>query len=215
MSSLPMIGTSTRRSALVTVAALAGAGASLSLFALTNGATPLPDTLVNQAGTTLPLAAVAPVIAPAPAPAPAAAPAAAPVARVAAPKAAPAAKAAAAPAPHAMAVPAASCTGAKPASDAFLQHLQAAHLATSPLQQVTDAADVDAYTQAHTVLIGNMLMPLVGGAEGTLDAFLQHVYAAHLGESPTEQVADAANVDQYVKTHTVMAENMITPLVGC
>jgi hypothetical protein len=207
MSSLPMIGTSARRSALVTVAALAGAGASLSLFALSHGAEPLPTTLVNRSATTLPLAAVAPVAAPAAAPAPAP--------RAAAPMAAAAPQAAAAPTTHAMAAPSTSCTGAKPAADAFAQHLQAAHLETSPLQQVSDATDVDAYAKAHTVLLGNMLLPLADGAEGTLDAFLQHVYAAHLGESPTEQVADAADVDQYVKTHTVMAENMITPLAGC
>jgi hypothetical protein len=96
-----------------------------------------------------------------------------------------------------------------------MQHLEAAHLETSPVQQVSDATDVDAYTKAHTVLLGSMLAPLVGGLEGSTDSFLQHVYAAHLGESPTEQVADAADPDQYVKTHTVMAQNMITPLVGC
>lgn len=207
MSSLSMIGTSGRRGALVTAAALAGAGASLSFFALTHGAPASPASLVNQSAS-VPVAGLLPALAPAPAAAPAAAaPAAVPVA----PKAAP--KAMAMP----MAAPAATseCAGAKPAADAFMQHLQAAHLATSPGQQVADATDVDAYTKAHTVLLGNMLAPLVGGLEGSTDSFLQHVYAAHLGESPTEQVADLADPDQYVKTHTVMAQNMITPLVGC
>jgi plastocyanin len=106
------------------------------------------------------------------------------------------------------------CTGADAAADAFLQHFYAAHLEVSPLDQVLDALDTDQYAKTHTVLLGNMLAPLVGGSEGALDAFLQHVYAAHLGESPTEQVADLADLDQYVKTHTVLIGNMLAPLSG-
>jgi len=40
------------------------------------------------------------------------------------------------------------------------------------------------------------------------------VYAAHLEASPGQQVADIADLDQYVKTHTVMVENMLAPLAG-
>ena len=43
---------------------------------------------------------------------------------------------------------------------------------------------------------------------------MQHVYAAHLETAPGQQVADALAVDQYVKTHTVLVENMIKPLAG-
>ena len=47
-----------------------------------------------------------------------------------------------------------------------------------------------------------------------VDMFMQHVYAAHLETSPTQQVADAIAIDQYALTHTVMIANMIRPLVG-
>ena len=52
--------------------------------------------------------------------------------------------------------------------------------------------------------------------QGAVDTFLQHVYAAHLEASPGQQVADLiGDLDQYVKTHTVMVENMVAPLARC
>jgi hypothetical protein len=110
--------------------------------------------------------------------------------------------------------PTTPCDGLQASVDAFMQHMNAAHLETSPGQQVADALAVDQYVKTHTVLIENMLKPLLGGASSALDAFLQHVYAAHLEASPGQQVADALAVDQYIKTHTVMVENMIKPLIG-
>jgi plastocyanin len=116
------------------------------------------------------------------------------------------------PGPHP--TPDASCTGLSAAVDAFLQHFYAAHLETSPGQQVADALSIDQYVKTHTVMLANMLDPLIGGGQDTLDAFLQHVYAAHLEASPGQQVADIADIDQYVKTHTVMIENMVKPFGG-
>jgi len=110
--------------------------------------------------------------------------------------------------------PTTPCGGLQAAVDTFMQHVNAAHLETSPGQQVTDALSVDQYAKAHTVLIGNMLKPVLGGTTSALDTFLQHVYAAHLEASPGQQAADALALDQYVKTHTVMVENMIKPLAG-
>ena len=107
-----------------------------------------------------------------------------------------------------------ACGGLDAAVDAFMQHFYAAHLETSLTQQVKDALSVDQYVKTHTVLIANMLEPLLGGAQSAVDVFLQHVYAAHLETSPTQQVADALALDQYVKTHTVMIENMVKPLLG-
>jgi hypothetical protein len=40
------------------------------------------------------------------------------------------------------------------------------------------------------------------------------VYAAHLETSPGQQVADALQIDRYIKTHTVMVEHMLEPLMG-
>jgi plastocyanin len=113
-----------------------------------------------------------------------------------------------------MPMPSSGCEGLEAAVDAFMQHFYSAHLETSPGQQLSDALNVDQYTKTHTVLIENMLKPLLGGAQSSLDVFLQHVYAAHLETSPGQQAQEALNFDQYVKTHTVMIENMIKPLAG-
>jgi len=107
-----------------------------------------------------------------------------------------------------------ACTGLESSVDAFMQHFYSAHLETPLTQQVTDALSVDQYLKTHLVLVENMLKPLVGGTQSTLDVFLQHLYAAHLETGVGQQLADALAFDQYVKTHTVMVENMIKPLVG-
>jgi plastocyanin len=106
------------------------------------------------------------------------------------------------------------CTGLESTIDAFMQHFYSAHLETPLTQQVTDALSVDQYLKTHLVLVENMLKPLLGGTQSTLDTFLQHVYAAHLETGAGQQVADALAIDQYVKTHTVLVENMLKPLVG-
>ena len=43
------------------------------------------------------------------------------------------------------------------------------------------------------------------------EPFLTHLGAAHLEESPGEQAADVLDLDQYVKTHTVLVEGMAGP----
>jgi hypothetical protein len=52
------------------------------------------------------------------------------------------------------------------------------------------------------------------GLAAAADAFMQHFYAAHLETSPGQQVSDATDIDQYVKTHTVLVEHMLAPLAG-
>jgi plastocyanin len=107
-----------------------------------------------------------------------------------------------------------ACTGLQSTIDVFLQHVYAAHLETGVGQQVSDALNLDQYLKTHLVLVENMLKPLLGGVQSTLNTFLQHVYAAHLETGVGQQVTDALAIDQYVKTHTVLVENMIKPLVG-
>jgi hypothetical protein len=107
-----------------------------------------------------------------------------------------------------------ACVGLNSAVDAFMAHFYAAHLETSPGQQVLDALSLDQYATTHLVLVENMVRPLVGGGSAALDVFLQHVYAAHLETSPGQQVADALAVDQYALTHTVMIADMVRPLAG-
>ena len=108
----------------------------------------------------------------------------------------------------------ARCTGAQASVDAFMAHFNAAHLDASPSEQAADVLAVDQYTKTHTVLVEHMVKPVVAGASGARDAFLQHFYAAHLEESPSQQAADAAAVDQYTATHTVLAEHMVAPVAG-
>ena len=220
-STSPVRSPELRRRSLVTIALLAALAAALSLFALrtspatTDALRPTASTLGDSSsggllGGLLPSTSTVttPVVTGTPA---AAAPAATPD-TTAAPTTTPAPVATTDP----MAMPPTSdvCTGLDSTVDAFLQHFYAAHLETSLGQQVTDALNLDQYVKTHLILVENMLKPLLGGAQTTLDTFLQHVYAAHLETGVGQQVSDALAIDQYVKTHTVLVENMIKPLVG-
>jgi plastocyanin len=106
------------------------------------------------------------------------------------------------------------CTGLSVVTDRFLAHVYSAHLDESLGQQVTDLASIDQWVKNHTVWIGSMLQPLTEGTESTLDLFLQHVYTAHLDESPGQQVADLLNVDRWVGNHTAWIGSMLAPLTG-
>lgn len=99
----------------------------------------------------------------------------------------------------------------------LIQHVDAAHLGESPGQQLQDILNLNQYVLTHTELIENMLNPLTDGGlmnvlNGVLTPFIQHVDAAHLSESPGQQVQDILNLNQYVLTHTELIENMLTPL---
>ncbi|WP_461123628.1 cupredoxin domain-containing protein [Saccharothrix stipae] len=102
----------------------------------------------------------------------------------------------------------------KEALEPFIAHLKAAHLERSPLQQVTDALAFDQYVKSHTVLLGQMLDPALNSSlsADVLAPLLAHVKAAHLETSPLQQVDDALAFDQYIKSHTVMLEQMLDPV---
>ena len=51
-------------------------------------------------------------------------------------------------------------------------------------------------------------------AAASLDPFVVHLDHAHLEESPGQQANDLLNVNQYVKTHTVLLEQMTAPTTG-
>lgn len=96
----------------------------------------------------------------------------------------------------------------------FWAHFEAAHLETSPGQQAADAADVDRYVLTHTVLVEHMLAPvveLVLALTEAPDPFIAHVDAAHLETSVGHQIAEVLQVDQYVRTHSVLVEQMLDP----
>ena len=46
------------------------------------------------------------------------------------------------------------------------------------------------------------------------DPFVTHVDHGHLEESPGQQAGDITNTDQYVRTHTVLIEQMTAPAVA-
>jgi plastocyanin len=100
---------------------------------------------------------------------------------------------------------------------AFVAHLDVAHFQRSPLQQLGDILNTDQYVKTHTVLAQNMAQPLLDALPGILDtatlSFIQHLDVAHFQRSPLQQLGDILNTDQYVKTHTVLAQNMAQPLL--
>ena len=214
-STSPIRSQELRRRSLVTIALLAALAAALSLFALrtsptTTDALAPAASLSNSSSGDL-LGGLLPTTSLVTTPVVKTAPAAAPVAST---KTSGTPTTAATTDPMAMPATPDACTGLESSVDAFMQHFYSAHLETSPGQQVADALSVDQYLKTHLVLVENMVKPLLGGAQSTLDTFMQHVYAAHLETSPGQQVADALAIDQYAKTHTVLVENMIKPLVG-
>ena len=96
----------------------------------------------------------------------------------------------------------------------FFVHFDKAHLETSLGQQVSDATNVDQYIKTHTVLVEAMYTPLIGALLSLptgLDPFITHLDKAHLETSLGQQISDATDIDQYVKTHTVLVENMLAP----
>jgi len=65
----------------------------------------------------------------------------------------------------------------------------------------------------------SMSMPAPSGdgsceVSHAMQAFVQHFNSGHLSESPEQQAQDIANFDQYVKTHTVLIENMFAPMTS-
>ena len=219
-----------RRRGLATVASVAGAGAAVSAFMLApSSAVPAAAPVVTSGVAAPPAAGTAAAPRRVSAPAPArrttsvshrAGPTRPLALRTAPPRRAAhhnggrTAVANSSAAAATMPMPSDSCTGLNAAVDAFMQHFYAAHLETSPGQQAADALSLDQYALTHTVLVENMLKPLVGGSTAAVEVFMAHVYAAHLETSPGQQAADALAVDQYVLTHTVMVADMIAPLAG-
>jgi len=214
--SSPIRSQELRRRSLVTIALLAALAASLSLFALRTSPTTTdalaPAASISSSASGDLLGGLLPTTSLVTTPVVTTAPAAAAPAAVAKPTATPTTAATTDPMP----MPATPdvCTGLESSVDAFMQHFYAAHLETPLTQQVTDALSLDQYLKTHLVLVENMVKPLLGGAQSTLDTFMQHVYAAHLETGVGQQVTDALAIDQYAKTHTVLVENMIKPLVG-
>ncbi|MGV9294320.1 cupredoxin domain-containing protein [Amycolatopsis sp. NPDC003676] len=101
----------------------------------------------------------------------------------------------------------------------ILDHVKAAHLEESPGQQVTDLLNLDQYIKTHTVWLESVLKPVLDGSADkvvtdTLAPIIAHIKAAHLEESPGQQVTDLLNLDQYIKTHTVWLESVLTPLLN-
>ncbi|WP_328609340.1 cupredoxin family copper-binding protein [Amycolatopsis sp. NBC_00345] len=100
----------------------------------------------------------------------------------------------------------------------IIDHIKAAHLETSPGQQVQDILDLDQYIKTHAVWLETVLAPVLDGSADkvvtdTLAPIIAHIKSAHLEESLGQQVTDLLNLDQYIKTHTVWLESVLTPLL--
>lgn len=109
---------------------------------------------------------------------------------------------------------ASSCKGLSAAEQTVLQHVFAAHLSESPSQQLADILNADRYAKSHTVLVSSLLDSLIGGVTAAEDTLLQHIYAGHLGESPSQQLADILNADRSVETHTALTSSMLQSIIG-
>ncbi|MFJ8910862.1 plastocyanin/azurin family copper-binding protein [Amycolatopsis sp. NPDC102389] len=101
----------------------------------------------------------------------------------------------------------------------IIDHVKAAHLQTSPGQQVQDILNLDQYIKTHTVWLETVLAPVLDGSADkvvadTLAPIVAHLKSAHLETSPGQQVTDLLNLDQYIKTHTVWLETVLTPLLN-
>ncbi|HVV13580.1 cupredoxin family copper-binding protein [Amycolatopsis sp.] len=101
----------------------------------------------------------------------------------------------------------------------IFDHVKSAHLETSPGQQVSDILNLDQYIKTHTVWLEQVLAPVLDGSADklvtdTLTPILDHIKSAHLETSLGQQVTDALNLDQYIKTHTVWLEQVLTPLMN-
>jgi amicyanin len=102
-------------------------------------------------------------------------------------------------------------------ADPFWMHVKKGHLEESPGQQAKDILNTDQYVKTHTALIESMAgtaeQEATSHAMDGPSTFWMHVKKGHLGESPGQQVNDILNPDQYIKTHTVLIGDMLTPYV--
>ncbi|HEY3189661.1 MAG TPA: cupredoxin family copper-binding protein [Solirubrobacteraceae bacterium] len=116
-----------------------------------------------------------------------------------------------------------TCTTSKPyasaTADPFEQHMNDAHLSRSPTEQAQDIADTSEWIKVHTILVQAMAAPsleqgdkLTTVLQEALAPFLAHFYAAHLEQSPTQQMEALLDPSTYTLTHTVLVEQMLKPV---
>jgi plastocyanin len=124
---------------------------------------------------------------------------------------------------HSMPMPSTPAGGGSCVPKSVLQpiidHVKSAHLETSPGQQVQDILALDQYIKTHTVWLETVLAPALDGSADkvvtdTLAPIIAHIKSAHLETSLGQQVTDLLNLDQYIKTHTVWLETVLTPLLN-
>jgi hypothetical protein len=107
------------------------------------------------------------------------------------------------------------------ASNAFIAHLETAHLQTSPTDQVKAIlSNPSNYVLVHTALIQAMAQTGLTDAtsigsvlDGVTTPFFAHIFSAHLSQSPQQQLAALlGDPNAYVMLHTVWVQSMLTPL---
>ncbi|HEY3019170.1 MAG TPA: cupredoxin family copper-binding protein [Solirubrobacteraceae bacterium] len=116
-----------------------------------------------------------------------------------------------------------TCTTTKPyasaTADPFEQHMNDAHFSRSPTEQAQDIADTSEWINVHTILVEAMAAPsleqgdkLTTVLQEAIAPFLAHFYAAHLEQSPTQQMEALLDPSTYTLTHTVLVEQMLQPV---
>lgn len=109
-----------------------------------------------------------------------------------------------------------SVAGGAPAAGTFMQHLDAAHWNTSPMEQASAIANFDSWNKSHLAMFRQMFDGEVGrsstlGASPGTSVFMQHLDAAHWNQSANEQ-ANAILDDpaEWTSSHGAMFQAMLS-----
>jgi hypothetical protein len=102
-------------------------------------------------------------------------------------------------------------------------HFEKAHLERSPTQQGSDIQATGDYVALHQAWIESFTSPglkaVPGAGQDAAAAFQGHMQKAHVERTPTDQVADLSDADNYVQLHTVlieaMTQSLFTSLSAC
>ncbi|MGQ0467787.1 MAG: cupredoxin domain-containing protein [Sporichthyaceae bacterium] len=108
-----------------------------------------------------------------------------------------------------------SVAGGAPALGTFLQHMDAAHWNTSPMEQASAIANFDSWNKSHLAMFRQMFDGEVGrssalGSAPGIGVFMQHLDAAHWNQSANEQAnAIADDPAEWTSSHGALFQAML------
>ncbi|MGQ0846120.1 MAG: cupredoxin domain-containing protein [Sporichthyaceae bacterium] len=109
-----------------------------------------------------------------------------------------------------------SVVGTAPMVSTFMQHMDAAHFNTSPMEQASAISNFDSWNKSHLAMFRVMFDPIVGkssvlGSSAGTGVFMQHLDAAHWNQSANEQAsAIADDPAAWTTSHQGMVNQMLT-----